>query len=137
MVEDYGDDISTFRPDGSIDIDFDRVITGPRVVLEGIARRWLMSLGALPWAPAEGENLLRVVNADLSPTELYRLGARLEMEALQEPGVLGAAVRIALQKDGTLRVEARIDLAEGTFPLVVHTGEAAALLFPSSPAAAQ
>ncbi len=133
MATDYGDDISTFGPDGSIDIDFARVIEGPRVVLEAVARRWLMSLGALPWSPAEGVNLLRAVNADPSPTDLYRLGERLELEALQELGVVGASVRVHLGEDGMLRIEGRIDLAEGSFPLIVEAGEAAAVLFPSLP----
>ena len=132
MTTDYGDDMSTFGADGSIDIDFGRVIEGPRVLLEAVARRWLMSMGALPWAPSEGVNLLRAVNADPSPADLYRLGERLEVEALQEPGVLGASVRVELLVDGTLRIEGRIDLAEGSFPLVVETGGAPAVLFPSA-----
>jgi hypothetical protein len=133
MATDYGDDISTFGDDGSIDIDFERVIEGPRVVLENVARRWTMSRNALPWAPPEGENVLRAVNADKSPAELYRLGARLEAEALQERGVLGVAVNAELRPDGGLRVAGRIDLAEGSFPLVVDTGRAAVVLLPRGP----
>jgi len=125
---DYGDDLSTFGLDGSIDIDFDRVIEGPRVVLEAVARRWLMSLGALPWAIAEGLNLLRVVNADLSPTDLYRLTQGLELEALQEPGIVGASVRADLLDAGRLRIAARLDLEEGPFPLLVEVGGARAAL---------
>lgn len=128
MGADYGDDLSTFAPDGSIDIDFERVIEGPRVVLEAVARRWLMSLGALPWAITEGINLLRVVNADLSPTDLYRLTQGLELEALQEPGVAGASVRAELLDGGRLRIAAKLDLEEGAFPLLVEVGGARAAL---------
>jgi hypothetical protein len=124
MGADYGDDLSTFGLDGSIDIDFDRVIQGPRVVLEAVARRWLMSLGALPWAPTEGVNLLRAVNADLSPTDLFRLAQSLELEALQEPGVLGASVLAELVDGGRLRVVGQLDLQEGTLPLILEVGGA-------------
>jgi hypothetical protein len=133
MSQDYGDDMSTFALDGSIDIDFEHVIEGPRVVLEAVARRWTMSLGALPWAPDEGENLLRAVNADLTPADLYRLGARLEAEASQERGVLGASVRVELREEGRLRAEGRIDLAEGSYELTIDTGEAAAVIIRRQP----
>lgn len=128
MATDYGDDISTFGPDGSIDIDFEHVIEGPRVVLEAVARRWLMSLGALPWAPTEGINLLRAVNADYSPTDLFRVTQRLELEAIQEPFVLGASVNVRVLEGGRLRVEAEIILEEGTRALVLELGEASAVV---------
>lgn len=128
MAIDYGDDQSTFGPDGSIDIDFEAVVEGPRVVLEAVARRWLMSSGALPWSPVEGVNVLRMINADPSPTDLYRLGELLEGEALQEPGVVGASVRAEL-RGGVLFIVGRLELAEGSFLLTVETGEARRVLF--------
>lgn len=136
MATDYGDDLSTFGPDGSIDIDFETVIEGPRVVLEAVARRWLMGLGALPWARSEGINLLRVINSDPSPTDLFRLAQSLELEALQEPGILGASVRAELLDGGRLRVVGRLDLAEGAFSLAIGLGGARAAIVSFAPGAA-
>lgn len=124
---DFGDDYSTFRPDGSWGMTFVR-ISGPRVPLEGVARRWLTAKGDLPWAPNAGFDVYRLLNASRKMFSLRQYEALLAAEARQVDFVANASVGIIF--DGfTLTVKGQISLTNhGTYPLLVTADSAGAAL---------
>ena len=123
----FGDDYSTFRPDGTWGMTFTR-IRGPRVPLEGVARRWLTAKGDLPWAPNAGFDVYRLLNASRKTFTLNQYQALLASEARQVDFVANAAVTITF--DGfTLTVSGLITLTtRGTYPLLVMAKDAGAAI---------
>ncbi len=86
-------DMSTF-PDGApMDLTTVRV-TGVRVVLEWVARRWLTMAGTLFWAPNDGVDVRMLVNSDHRPDRMAMLRATLEQEAREVSHVVDCQVDI-------------------------------------------
>lgn len=139
---DFGSDYSTFRADGSYGLTYQR-ITGPRVPLEGVARRWLTNPGGIAidgsmwWEPNAGFNVGRLLNASANRNKLTTYRSFLVREARRVDFVVDASVQLSY--DGsTLSVFGLITLADNTtHPLLVGASSAAQVLtqFPSSPLA--
>lgn len=129
-----GSDYSTFREDGTFGLTYVR-ITGARVPLEGVARRWLTSQGDLPWAPNAGFNVARLENAGHNVKDLARYKGFLEKEARAVDFVYRASVTITY--DGaTLTIVGSIVLADFTTHPLLVTADAAGRVstqFPSAP----
>lgn len=109
MATDYGTDISTFAGVGcDLDPTF-ALITGPRVVLEHVARGLVGELrGAL--------------NADVDNARLLVIKAACERVATDDERVLSAEAEVTfLLGQETAAVSVRVDLVEGeTFTLVLQ-----------------
>lgn len=136
MAEDkrFGSDYSTFRPDGRPGLTCRR-ITGPRVPLEGVARRWLTNRGDLPWSPNAGSiSVQRLQNASGDARMLAHYRAFLIGEAKEVDFVRDAAVLITV-RGTTVTINGRITLTTGgTYPLNVAVAGAGAAVaqFPTS-----
>lgn len=65
----YGTSISTFVPGQPMGLDRNmRLISGPRVVLESIARRWLTPRGSLITNPDVGIDIRDWIGSDIDPS---------------------------------------------------------------------
>jgi hypothetical protein len=128
-MTDWGSDIST-EPD----LDpFFAVQTGPRVLLEAIARRLMTPPGMLPEDPEYGYDARQLFNGTYSPAELAREERRMAAQCEMDERVLGADVRIAFEfQTGEARVSVRLLTADGPFDLVLGISEAVAVLLSSS-----
>ncbi len=130
----FGSDYSTFRPDGTYGLTYVR-ITGPRVPLEAVARRWLCDPGDLPADPNGGFNILRLENArNRTPQGLLTYQILLIREAKKVDFVLDAVVRISYVAS-VLSVNGKITLADFTdHPLLLTAAQntAARASFPSA-----
>lgn len=120
----FGIDYSTFRPDGRPGLTFRR-ITGPRVPLERVARRWLTTRGDLFWAPNAGwRSVARLQNADYDQrmTDAYR--SFLISEAKIVDFVAAAAVALNI-RGFVVSISGRITLITGqVYPLNVSITKA-------------
>lgn len=130
IEEDFGVDLSTFQgAEGSID--FDPLLpnmTGPRVALEGIARRWDTIRGSLSFAglPNYGYSIRALCGKRMSPLAIARAQEALAQEARQEQGVLGCSVQITETAPSQYRVVGKVSFASGPYTLVA---QASAQLF--------
>lgn len=133
MAINFGSCYSTFKHDGTYGLTYTR-ITGPRVPLERVARRWLTPPKQLFWAPDAGFDVSRLVNSTHSLTELRQYRGLLIKEAREVDFVYSADV--TLDYNGfTLTINGLIVLADRTtHPLLVTASNAsAAVQFPSNP----
>ncbi len=123
----FGSDYSSFRPDGTSGQTYNRVY-GPRVVLEGVARRWLTPRGDLLWAPNAGFSVAVLLNASRTMNGLNLYKSFLRGEALQVDFVRDATV--ALLYVGTdLTISGQVTLTTGgTYPLLVAANAAGAVI---------
>jgi hypothetical protein len=131
MATDLGSDYSTFRSDGSYGLTYRR-ISGARVPLERVARRWLTIPGDLPWDRTAGVGIHRLLNADLTAARLAVLRNRLASEAALVDFVTVARVDCTIVGD-SLRADGLIALADGgSHPLLLTATEASVLFrFPT------
>lgn len=127
MAIEFGSDYSTFRPNGTYGLTYQR-ITGPRVPLEGVGRRWLTSPGDLKWDPTGGFDVAELENNDLSAQARDRIGRRLASEAKQVDFVIDAAVRLVLAGD-ELTIAGQILLADRTTHTLLLTASQAGIFF--------
>jgi hypothetical protein len=131
----FGDDYSTFKPNGTWGMTYVR-ISGPRVPLEGVARRWLTPKGYLSWAPNAGFDCYKLLNASRNQSVLRQYQALLAAEAQQVNFVTRAVVTATFVPSGfTLNITGAISLANGgTYPLLVSASAAgqAIIQFPGN-----
>lgn len=129
MISKY-QDISRFGADGLPGTDQSgAIITGPRVVGERIAARWLRDPDSVIWdgKPESACGLLRYLNADLTASEVSGLRAKLLAAAQAEDGVLRASVTITDIEDG-LQITGSIVTDEGSVELNVDASGAVTIL---------
>lgn len=127
-------DVRRFADDGSPSVDHSgTIISGPRVVAERVAARWMRSPSAAFWAqaPEDAVGLGQYLNHDFGPGETDRLRARLIRAAHAEDGVGGASVTLTLLDDG-LAVYAEIQTSEGAVELNVNAAGAVSIFAPTT-----
>lgn len=120
---DFGSDYSTFRANGTYGLTYRR-ISGPRVPLEGVARRWINAPSDIPWDPTSGADIFGWENHDPTPAELTRLAQTLAAEARRVDFVIDAVVIVKLPGD-ELTAAGQILLADKTqHPLLLTASQA-------------
>lgn len=123
-TDDFGVDISTFAGvEGSIDVDpLGPAMSGPRVALEGIARRLSTRHGSLAHAglPDYGFDLTTLAAKRMSNVAKLRAQERIRQEAEKEQGVLGVTATISEIQPNSFRVTLSVRLASGPYPLVLQ-----------------
>lgn len=126
MADLYGSDVSTFAgPGGTPDIDpLLPPITGPRVVLERVARRLITPRGSMPEAPLYGYAIQDQLARRMRPVDRERMKNDIVQEAEKEPGVKSATVaELSKVGAGKFRMRLSIQLAEGPFALVLSVDQ--------------
>lgn len=118
-MADFGADVSVFYG-GALDINpTGAVISGPGIVLEGIAKRLMTPKGLLRRHPNYGFDLRTRIGARISEVGLRRLESAIRTEVQAQEGVL-AAPTVRLERAGsTYQLTIAVDLAEGPFALVL------------------
>lgn len=141
---DFGDDYSTFRANGTYGLTYQH-ITGQRVPLEGVVRRWMTqpadpadptSTGDAAWDDTMGFDITRLQNAGHTSVDLARYAEMLRRQAMRVDFVVAASVRIFQSQvdDRTLIIDGVITLADRSrHQLLVSASAAAGLVtkFPS------
>jgi hypothetical protein len=115
-----GTDFSTFRAaDGTADLDPNWTpISGPRVVLEHIARRLMTPPGVMQ-DEDYGFDLRSFYSANLSQTDIRRIQNGVRGEALKVEGVDDVSVTVLQMSDGSVEINLAVTLAdEETYPMV-------------------
>jgi hypothetical protein len=124
---DFGADLSTFQgAEGAIDCDpLGPPMTGPRVALEGIARRLSTPAGALAHAglPNYGFDLMALAGKRMSPIAVARAQARIADEASKEQGVIGVTATITALSLTAFHVSLSVRLADGPYTLVLSVSD--------------
>ena len=116
-MTDYGTDVSTF-PD--LDPTFGD-ITGPRSVLECVARRFLTKRGQVEYAPGDGLDVREFLSGGVDNRKLFSLQAKMQAEAEKDERVLSASVSVTVnQERETLTAKLILELAEGPFTLTLE-----------------
>lgn len=93
-------------------------VTGPRAVLEHVARRIMTPTGSMQ-DEEYGFDLRRFYNASLSRLDLLKMRAAIEGEASKVEGVDSVAVTADQDASGTVRIEISVALADDeTYPMV-------------------
>lgn len=112
----YAVTLTTFH-NGSVDIDgTGATISGPRTVLEGVARRLMTPRGFFARWPNYGFDLRSRVGARVGSLGLARLRRDVEQEAMKEEGVLAVSrVEILPDSDSNWRVRISVVLADGPY----------------------
>jgi hypothetical protein len=128
LADIYGSDISTFAgADGSIDIDpLFRPITGPRVVLECVARRLMTPSGTCPGADAMGYDLMGLLGKRMTRLAIERAKQDIAVEAGRDERVISAKVvefRETAKGSGTFIIRIALELATGPFILVLQASQ--------------
>lgn len=128
-------DVARFNgPNGTPGLDHSgSVITGPRVVAERVAARWLRAPGACWWSNAleEACGLGKWLNHDYAPSELPGLRAKLLRAAEAEDGVVRASVTLT-ETDRGIAVAGSLVTTEGAVELNVDAAGAVAILTPKA-----
>jgi len=127
---DYGSDISTFVGTGGLDPDF-RIISGPRVVAESVARLWLTPRGSLITDPDAGVDLRELLGAEIDDAVLANWRAKLVIEAKRDPRVKTCSVDLTYDRQlEKVTVRATLGLVteddDGNvvvFPFVLKVGQ--------------
>lgn len=109
----YGTAISTFVA-GQRGLDRNmRLISGPRVVLEGIARRWITPRGSLITNPNVGINIRDWIGSDISSDGDYAKKHALVTEAQRDDRVDEIDVDFSYDRSTeTLTISASVKLAD-------------------------
>jgi len=123
----FGSDYSTFRQDGTYGLTYRR-ITGARVPMERVARRWLTAPGDLPWDPTGGFDVAALENGDLKPADFARLAQILATEAKKVDFVIDAAV-VARLPGEQLIIDGQILLADLSLHTLMLTASEAGVFF--------
>lgn len=119
MATDYGTGIASISVAGGLDLDrYFRRITGPRVVLHAVARRFVTPRGSLWWAPDEGYDVRSLLLEGVRPAQLPTYEREIATEAERDERVLSADVTMSFAND-VLRIAMTLRLAAGTFVLVL------------------
>lgn len=125
MATDYGTDISVVS-----DVDFSgRVVTGPRLVAEAVARRLLTPNGSLIGDPHYGFDLSQYINDDMGPADYAALISGATHECLKDERVLAAEVTLETTSLDASRTQKRLDvsitltISSGTFDLVLGVSD--------------
>ncbi len=123
MAQDnFGADVSTFL-EGDLDPYF-RDLSGPRVVAEAVARRWLTPTGALFYDPAFGVDVRELLGAALTPERAFALRTKLAQQAEEDDRVDAADVDVSLDpRTRRLEIRASLRTAAGPFALVLAIDE--------------
>lgn len=110
-MTDFGTDVSTFPVTDMTG----RTISGPRVVLERLLRRYTTPNGFLEYDPTFGFDLRYLLNGDFSDAELRAAEAGAADQALLDEAVASVVVQLTLDKS-TSKLKVRIGgvLADGT-----------------------
>lgn len=103
---------STGRPD--LDPNW-TPISGPRAVMEHIARRWVTEKGEMD-DPTYGYPVTRYYNSQMLPQELRALQQGLRAEALKVEGVDDAQVLISHDRDGKVFIRGEVVLTDSDLP---------------------
>jgi hypothetical protein len=127
--------LSSFTADGQ-DIDVDAPeVEGVLAELHEVANTITLPLSALPYALSEGVDtpLSDLINAQPTDGDLRRLEAEYTAAVLDQTtgAVKGVALRFFRDETGKgLELQARVDLQDGTYPLVALVGDAVRVIFP-------
>lgn len=117
---DYGTDFSTavIGPDGRMDIDpMFRVISGPRVVLEAVARRLQTPRGMLEDDPGFGVDITSLLNSNVDISVIEHV---IKAECEADERVNSAAIAMDFNKAAsTLGIKIDLNLSVGVFRLVL------------------
>lgn len=134
MATDYGTDLTTYAQGitsgaGGLDPAFRR-ITGPRVVIEAVVRRWTTPRGTLVTDPnAPTIDLRAFMGAGFAIGSIGMLGPILVKAALGDERVFDAQVIPTYDlASKTLTIQATIVLADGPFTFVVSATAQAVIL---------
>lgn len=127
-MSDFGTDLSSYP-----DLDLGALITGPRVLLEALARRLTTPPGTLPEDPEYGYDARQLINGTYSPRDLAREERRAAAQCEMDERVLAADVRMHLVfATGQVTLTVRAMTASGPFSLTLDISQAAVVL--TSPA---
>jgi hypothetical protein len=97
----FGVDISTFRGGvPGLDPTFSP-ITGGRVVVEAVLRRWLTPRGSLDDIPEDGCDVRKFLQMRMTAVSRARAKRELEVEAQKEDGVASCTVLVEATGTGT------------------------------------
>jgi hypothetical protein len=118
-MADFGTDISTF-PD--LDPRF-RLISGPQVVVEALARRLTTSRGSLISDPAYGWDVRQLLNAERDRRSDARAIASMKAQVEADERVLSARVTMTPAGDA-LSITVRFTTQAGPFAFVLSVGAA-------------
>ncbi len=127
--------LNSFTPEGQ-DIDVDGPeVSGVLAELQEVVNTITLPLGALSYAPSEGvpTPLDDLINADPTDADLRRIEAEYTAAVLdQTTGAVVGAEFLFTRDDTakTLRLAGKIDLRQGSYPLVALVGDAVQVLFP-------
>lgn len=122
-MTDYGTDCSCV-PD--LDPTFS-IRSGPHVVGEAIARRFLTPRGSVSWDLAYGWDTRQLLNDYLQPLQFPQIAAQLEAEARKDERVASASVTLFLGLlPNTLRIKCLLTLASGPFQFELTVSQVAA-----------
>ena len=101
------------------------IISGPRVVLEAVARRWnTLNGGGLFYDLNYGSDSGVFLNSRISPSQFPGIASQLEREALQDARVTACVVTLDLTSLGALRIRGDITLNTGNTSSLVLTIDA-------------
>lgn len=128
MPTDYGSDLTTFAGAGGT-IGADPLflpISGPRVVVERVARRLMTPKGALPGFPEWGLDLMALIGKRMTNVEIERTKKAIQFECEDDEAVESARVvgfEPVAGGIGHYRIQISLTLAEGPFELVLGVSD--------------
>lgn len=120
MSTDYGTSFSTFtNPDGSADLDPNFAkISGPRVIIERIARKLMTPTGSM-FRAGWGYDVRDLLQGSPTPAEVAAAQGEIKKQCEDEEEVSAVTVTVNLRKDQVLSIEVVIALnTDQTFSLV-------------------
>lgn len=126
MSDVYGSDISSFAGiGGALGVDpLMPLISGPRVVLEDVARRFMTVRGSIPNAPDFGFDLISLAGKRMNAVQIERLRSEIENEAEKDQRVLSAKVVEFVETGRTsFRMGLSLKLASGPFTLTLAVAD--------------
>jgi hypothetical protein len=117
MMPFYGTDFALVTmPDGSLDFDISRTVTGPIVVLQRVILKILALPGEIWWEPQIGTNLRKMRGSIHSKTDIDHLHAVMTENAMSDPQVDEAKIRINFDsKSKNLSVAVWIKVGQTNF----------------------
>lgn len=118
---DYGYDWTTYwRPDGQPDLDPNfATISGPRVVLEAVARRLITPRGSM-LDREYGYDLRGLLQATLTTADTARIQAEIEAECLKDERVDTADVTVQLPlATGEMVITIQLSLSQQVSPFTL------------------
>ena len=137
VATNYGSDISTWL--GSVpDLDPTfSTISGARVVVESVARRWVtLNGGGLFYDVSYGNDTRLLLNSRMDASQYPGIAMQLEAEALKDERVRAIAVVLSFNPTAQLlSIRGTITLATGTFAFIFQvntTTNAYSLIFPAA-----